>query len=204
MDLLSIPNDNPSLPPKIKEGREMFKYAAIFFLVAALIYFLWGFFSIMSGVLWSIIFLDASYSLWSMFNGIIRIVFAVVALILKGKLVDDLIKPIDQGKVGQIDDTTMIVYMILGFIFGLVISGLLVLLGYMKLDEANTQTNVCPTCQASLRYVPQYDNWYCDNCGDYKTPVSPPQPSGPPPEQQQQEQQQPPSPPSDSPPPPED
>ncbi|MEF8873376.1 MAG: hypothetical protein V5A88_01750 [Candidatus Thermoplasmatota archaeon] len=182
MDLLSIPNANPSLPPKVKEAREMFKYAAVFFLLAALIYFLWGFFSIMSGVLWSIIFLDASYSIWSMFNGIIRIVFAVVALILKGKLVDDLIKPIDQGRAEQIDETTMIVHIILGFIFGLVIAGVLVLLGYMKLDEMETQANQCPTCGGNLRYVAEYDNWYCDNCGDYKTPVNPPQsPSTPPP-----------------------
>ncbi len=178
MDLLSIPNSNPSLQPKVKDAREMFRYAAIFFLVAALIYFLWGFLNILSGVLWSIIVLDASYSIFNIISGVIRIVFGVVALILKGKLVDDLITPIDQGRAQQIDDSTMLIHVILGFIFGLVITGVLVLLGYMKLDEMGTQSTQCPTCGANLRYIPENDNWYCDNCGDYKTPVSPPQSQG--------------------------
>ncbi|GEM_PF-6784833 len=201
MDLLSIPSSNPSLPPKIKEARDMFKYAAVFFLVAALIYFLWGFLTIMSGVLWSVLFLDATYSIWSMISGTIRIVFGVVALILKGKLVDDLIDPIDDGRAKEIGETTMVIYIILGFIFGLVIAGVLVLLGYMKLDEAETQANQCPTCRAGLRYVPEYDNWYCDNCGDYKTPVTPPRSPGPPPPEAPPEEPE--EKPPESPPPPE-
>ncbi len=26
----------------------------------------------------------------------------------------------------------------------------------------------CPECGRSMRYINQYDKWYCDNCQDYK------------------------------------
>ncbi len=189
MDLLSVPDANPNLPPKVKEAREMLQYAAIFFLVAALLYGLWGLWDIMWGLLWS----ATRYGTLRIGYGVIRIVFAVVAFILKGKLVEEIITPVDQGRYDDIEDKLMI-YAILGFIFGLVISGVLILLGYMKLKEVDSQANVCPTCRGTLRYVQQYQKWYCDNCGDYKMPIHPASSSTPPPpsQGQQQYQQQPP------------
>ena len=182
-DMLSIPSSNPNLPPKIKDAREMFKYAAIFFLIAALINGLWGIWGIFRGFLFLSVF-RISYAM-------IRIVLAVVAIIIKGKFVDNIITPIDQGRYQESKDD-MILYMILGFIFGLVLSGLLILLGYMKMDEVDFQAKNCPDCRSNLRYVQQYDNWYCDTCGDYKVPVHAAQPSTTPPPGQQQQPQQPP------------
>ena len=195
-DLLSIPSSNPNLPPKIKDAREMFKYAAIFFLIAALINGLWGIWDIFRGLLSGLFWWGTYYSGFRIFYGIFRIVLAVVAIIIKGKFVENIITPIDQGRYQESKDN-MIVYMILGFIFGLVLSGLLILLGYMKMDEVDFQAKNCPDCRSSLRYVQQYDNWYCDTCGDYKVPVhaaesSPTPPPGQQPQQQPPEQTPPP------------
>jgi len=189
-DMLSVPNSNPNLPPKIKDAREMFKYAAIFFLVAALINGLWGLWDILRGLLWGTFLWGGYYSGFYIFYGIVRIVLAVLAVVIKGKFVDSIITPIDQGRYQEAKDE-MIVYMILGFIFGLVIAGVLILLGYMKIDEVDIEAKNCPDCRSPLRYIQQYDNWYCDNCGDYKVPVHAAQPSptpslGQPPQQQQQ------------------
>ncbi len=181
-DMLSFPNSNPYLQPKIKEAREMFRYAAIFFLIAALVTGLWGLVDILSGL----IFLSG----FSILSGIVKIVLAVLAILIKDKFVDNVITPIDQGMY-RISQEDIILYMILGFIFGLLISGILILLGYIKFNEIDTQAKNCPDCRSTLRYVQQYDNWYCDNCGDYKVPVHAAQPSTtPPPGQQQQPQQQ--------------
>lgn len=165
----------------------MFRYAAIFFLIAALIYGLWGLWDIFAGLIWTT--LGGYYSSYRIFIGIIRIVLAVGALIIKGKFVDDIITPIDQGRYQESKDK-MILYMILGFVFGLLLSGVLILLGYMKIDEVDIQAKNCPTCNSTLRYVPQYDNWYCDNCGDYKVPVHAASSTTPPPQTGQQSQQQ--------------
>ncbi len=189
MDLLSVPDANPNLPPKVKEAREMLQYAAIFFLVAALLYGLWGLWDIMRGLLWSTVYYGSYYGTWRIGYGVIRIVFAVVAFILKGKLVEDVITPVDQGRYDDIEDK-LVIYAILGFIFGLVISGILILLGYMKLKEVDSQANVCPTCRGNLRYVQEYQKWYCDNCGEYKMPIHPASSSTPPPPEQQQQQYQ--------------
>ncbi len=185
MDLLSVPKANPNLPPKVKEAREMLQYAAIFFLLAALLYFLWGFWDIMRGLFWSAWWFSGYYGTWRIGYGITRIVFAVIALILKGKLVEDIITPVDNGQYRNIEDK-MVIYIVLGFIFGLVISGILILLGYMKLKEVGDQANACPTCRAPVRFVPEYQRWYCDNCKDYKVPIhpgsaSPPHSQQPPP-----------------------
>ncbi len=192
MDILSIPRANPSLSPKLKEAREMLKFAAIFFLVAAGIYLLWGVWSIFSGIVLSMIFFDGSYAVWNMFSGVIRIVLGIVAFILKGKLVEDIIMPIDQGRAGDLEDK-MVIYIVLGFIFGLFISGLLVLLGYMKVNEATSyrtpqggyqdsgpqaqqsqppvqqdqNQTTCPTCGGQTRWVPEQGRYYCDNCQRY-------------------------------------
>lgn len=32
------------------------------------------------------------------------------------------------------------------------------------------QGAVCPNCQRPLRFIPQYQNWYCDSCGHYPFP----------------------------------
>ncbi len=179
MDLLSVPEANPSLPPKLKDAREMLKYAAIFFLIAALIYLLWGIWSIFTGLFWSVTYLNTAYSIMGIFSGIVRIILGVVAFILKGQVVEEFIDPIDQGRAGDIDETKMIIYVVLGLIFGLIISGVLILLGYMKIDEVSSHANKCPTCGNSLRYIAEYDNWYCDTCQDYKVPVNPPKPPEP-------------------------
>ncbi len=190
-DLLSVPDSNPNLPPKIKDAREMFKYAAIFFLIAALINGLWGIWDIFTGLLSGIFWWGGYYSGFRIFSGIFRLVLAVVAIVIKGKFVESIITPIDEGRYQESKDN-MIVYMILGFIFGLVLSGVLILLGYMKIDEVDIQAKNCPDCRSTLRYIQQYDNWYCDNCGDYKVPVRAAGSSTtPPPGQQPQQQSQP-------------
>jgi DNA replication protein DnaC/uncharacterized protein YbaR (Trm112 family) len=38
--------------------------------------------------------------------------------------------------------------------------------------------HACPRCRSPLNYIPQYQRWYCNNCGTYTDPASgsPPQP----------------------------
>ncbi len=185
--MIQIPNENHNLPPKVKEARDMFRYASIFFLVAALLYGLWGLWSIMRGMMWG----------WGfrIMQGIIYLIFGAVALVVKSKFEEVSIRPIDQGQVGTVKDN-LVVYIILGFIFGWVLSGLLILLGYMKLDEIDTQANMCPECRGTMRFAQEYQRWYCDNCQDYKVPIhpanvaQPPPGQTPPPQQQQQPQEQ--------------
>ena len=173
-DIISAPNANPNLPPKIREARDMFNYAAIFFGIAAIIYVLWGIWDIFTGLLWSSVWLGG-FGAYNIFWGIVRIVLGVLAFVIKGKYIENIIDPIDQGRYNE-SENNMILYMILGFIFGLVLSGLLTLLGYMKFQEVDTQANKCPTCGGNLRFVHEYDRYYCDNCQDYKVPVHPPEP----------------------------
>ncbi len=181
-NMFSIPNENPNLPPKLKEARDMMRYAAIFFLVAALIYGLWGLWSLMTVIFWR--------GMWGVMSAVIQLVFAGIALVMKVKLEEDIINPIDYGQYTQAKDKS-IIYIILGFIFGMVLSGLLVLLGYMKLGEVDTQANICPSCKSPMRYVQEYQRWYCDNCQDYKVPIHPatPPPQGVQVQQQPQQQQ---------------
>lgn len=167
----------------------MFRYAAIFFLVAALIYGLWGIWDIFRGLLSGILWWGGYYSGIHIFYGIVRIGLAIGAIIFKGKFVDNIITPIDQGRY-QESENDMVLYMILGFIFGLGIAGILILLGYMKFEEVDTQANKCPTCGGQLRFVQEYDRYYCDNCEDYKVPVHPPEPTTPQPPPSQQSTQQ--------------
>lgn len=181
-EILSVPNSNPNLQPKIKDAREMFRYATIFFLIAALLYGLWG--------IWNFFWGFISLSIFSIMSGIIQLALAVVAIIIKSKFVDDIMTPINQGRCQESKDN-LIIYIILGLIFGMFISGILILLGYTKLDEVDLQAKNCPDCRSTLRYVQQYDDWYCDNCDDYKIPVHSAQPSNtPPPGQQQKPPQQ--------------
>ncbi|MFO7791352.1 MAG: hypothetical protein R6W73_00015 [Candidatus Saliniplasma sp.] len=188
-NMLSIPDENRNLPPKLKEARDMFRYAAIFFLVAALLYGLWGLWSIMSGLIWS----AWAWGAWRIMQGVLYLIFAGIALVLKSKFEESIIKPMDYGQSDTVKDN-LIIYIILGFIFGMVLSGLLILLGYMKLGEADTHANMCPDCRSPMRYVQDYQRWYCDNCQDYKVPIHPasqttPPPQGPPQQSQQGWQQ---------------
>jgi len=177
--MIQIPNENPNLPPKLKEARDMFRYAAIFFLIAALLYGLWGLWSIMQGLIWS----AWGWGTWRIMQGIIYLIFAGIALVVKGKFEEASIRPIDQGQAGTVKDN-LIVYIILGFIFGWILSGLLILLGYMKLDEVDTQANMCPDCRGTMRFVQEYQKWYCDSCQDYKVPIHPASATTPPPQGQ--------------------
>lgn len=187
-EMIKIPDENPNLPPKLKEARDMFRYASIFFLVAALLYGLWGLWSIMQGLIWS----AWGWGTWRIMQGIIYLIFAGIALVVKGKFEEVSIDPIDQGLAGTVKDN-LIIYIILGFIFGWILSGLLILLGYMKLDDVDTQANMCPECRGTMRFVQEYQRWYCDNCQDYKVPIHPASATQQP--QQQQEWGQTPPPP---------
>ena len=111
--MIKIPDENPNLPPKLKEARDMFRYASIFFLIAALLYGLWGLWSIMQGLIWS----ARGWGTWRIMWGIIYLVFAGIALVIKGKFEEASIHPIDQGQVGTVRDN-LVIYIILGFIFG--------------------------------------------------------------------------------------
>ncbi|MFO7991163.1 MAG: hypothetical protein R6U61_02580 [Thermoplasmata archaeon] len=169
-DLFSTPNIPPHLTPKVREAREMFNYAALFFIISAVIYGLWGLWYIFQGVLWS--YWGFGYFIA---RGIVMFVIGAIAFILKGKFVENIITPIDQGRYKQASDS-MILYIILGFIFGLGIGGIFILLGHMKLEEVDTQPKYCPTCNQQLSFIQQYQSWYCNNCQDYKTPAQPQQP----------------------------
>ncbi|MFW6376119.1 MAG: hypothetical protein ACOCZJ_03050 [Thermoplasmatota archaeon] len=205
-DLFSTPNANPNLPPKIKEAREMFNYAALFFVIAAVIYVLWGIWDIFRGLFWSTLWYRGYYGAYNIVWGIVRIALGVIAFVLKGKYIENVITPIDQGRYQECEDN-LILYMILGFIFGLVLSGILTLLGYMKFQEMDTEANRCPDCGSNLRYIPEYESYYCDSCQDYKVPVHPAEPSNQPPPpgqppqgaQQQSQYQQPEQPPQKQP-----
>ena len=170
--MISIPESKPNLQPKLKETREMMKYAAIFFLVGAAIWALWGLWSIMAGLIWSATWYGQYYGTGMIAWGFIRLVFAGVALVIKGKFTEDVIKPIDEGRYADLE-SKMILYGILGLLFGLVLSGILIFIGYMKFQESESAvgTENCPSCSSSVRFIPEYNRWYCDNCMDYKEPV---------------------------------
>ncbi len=34
--------------------------------------------------------------------------------------------------------------------------------------QRTQQSNLCPDCGQPIRYVEEYDSWYCDRCQDYK------------------------------------
>ncbi len=173
--MISIPSSNPNLQPKLKESREMMQYAAIFLLVAAAIWGLWGIWSIFSGLIWSATWFGQYYGTGLIAWGFIRLVFAGVALVIKGKFTEDVIRPIDEGRYSDLE-SKMILYGILGLLFGFVLSGILIFVGYMKYQELGTSVGneSCPSCSSSVRFIPEYNSWYCDNCMDYKEPVQAP------------------------------
>ncbi len=179
-NMFSIPNENYNLPPKLKEARKMMRFASIFFLVAAVLYGLWG--------IWALIF---SFGwIGNMVRGVIYLAIGFIALIVKTKFEEEMLYPLDRGQTKHVKDNG-ILYIILGFIFGMGLAGILALLGYMKLEEVDTSPKYCPTCNQQLSYIQQYQSWYCNNCQDYKTPVQPAQPQQPQYGGQQGYQQQP-------------
>ena len=190
-NMLKIPNENYNLPPKLKEARKMMRYASIFFLVAAVLYGLWGIWSILQGLFWSTTWYGGAFGAGMVVRGVIYLVFGVIALILKTKFEEEMLYPLDRGQTKHVKDNGVL-YIILGFIFGMALAGIFAVLGYMKLDEVDTTSKTCPTCGSPLRYIEQYNQWYCDSCQEYKMPVSPAQhePQQPPQQQGYQAQQQ--------------
>lgn len=190
--MLSIPNENHNLPPQLKEARKMMRYASIFFLVAAVLYGLWGLWSIMQGLFWSATLYGGTWGAGLVVRGVIYLVFGVIALVLKTKFEEEMLYPLDRGQTKHVKDNGVL-YIILGFIFGMALAGIFAVLGYMKLDEVDTTSKNCPTCGSQLRYIEQYNQWYCDSCQDYKMPVEPaqhPQQQQPPEQGYQTQQQQ--------------
>ncbi len=35
-------------------------------------------------------------------------------------------------------------------------------------ETPESSEDICPDCGSQMRYIDQYDRWYCDNCGEYK------------------------------------
>lgn len=35
-------------------------------------------------------------------------------------------------------------------------------------QQTQQPDNTCPDCSSEMRYIDEYDRWYCDNCQDYK------------------------------------
>ncbi len=186
--MISIPESNPNLQPQLKETRELMQYAAIFLLVGAVLWGLWGIWSIFSGLLWSTTWYGQFYGTRLIIWGLIGLVFAGIALVLKGKFTEDVISPIDEGRYTDLENK-MILYGILGLVFGLALSGILIFIGYMKFQEYETpEEKKCPTCSSSVRFIQEYERWYCDSCKDYKEPIVhtdvKPTPPPPPPQSQ--------------------
>lgn len=203
------------LPPNVNEARNLFHYATIFFIIAGVIWILWGVWSIV----WPFALCPWCHYAWyagvvtgSVIWGIICLVFGFLALIFRAMVIKELIGAIDQGRYQHAADKALL-YTILGFIFAWVLGGVLMLLGYMKIKEAvtprpATASQFCPTCGRPARYVPEYQQWYCDTCQRYLPAQQPPPapqapPAAPPPVQQPPPppQQPPQTPPPQTPPP---
>jgi hypothetical protein len=60
--------------------------------------------------------------------------------------------------------------MVAGVLGVLVVGGVLMLRKAGDEDEEDYDEDgySCQDCDSQLRYIAQYDAWYCDECGDYQ------------------------------------
>ncbi|MFW5928662.1 MAG: hypothetical protein ACOCSL_05595, partial [Thermoplasmatota archaeon] len=43
---------------------------------------------------------------------------------------------------------------------------------YSQPSQKQTSRNQCPDCGGQMRFIEQYDRWYCDRCQSYKSQQS--------------------------------
>ncbi|MFQ6060705.1 MAG: hypothetical protein ACE5KV_05340 [Thermoplasmata archaeon] len=195
-EIISTPSAPAYLPPNVKEARNFIHWGSIFFLIAGVVWILWGIWDLIWVVVWSASWYWVGY-FWAgaILSAIIRIALGFIAIILRTKVRKSLIGAIDSGRYVEATNKAVI-YAILGFIFAWVIGGILILLGYFKLKETPAAAPVgppaaapsspgsppgtappqvsppphptnCPTCGKPARFVGEMQKWYCDVCQKY-------------------------------------
>jgi hypothetical protein len=191
-DVISTPVAPVHLPQNIREGRDLIHWGTVFFIIAGVIWILWGVADILWSLAWSSFWWTSGLWVGTLVWGIIRIALGFVALLLRVKVKTDIIGAIDQGRYAEAADKSLL-YAILGFIFAWVIGGILILLGQMKLKEApvpgpgpmpapgapppapgmppqpapQPAPRYCQTCGRPGRYVAESQSHYCDVCQKY-------------------------------------
>ena len=111
----------PWLPRAAQEARNFSYWAQLLFLLIALIYFVYGLLNLVAP--WGLGF----------FSGIVIIIFAVLAGLAGLNVKKYVIDEIDHGRFHEAKNN-MIIWMLIGFLG--VVPGVLLLLAYMKLNEA--------------------------------------------------------------------
>jgi hypothetical protein len=190
-DIIGSGNAPVQLPPNMREARQFAYYASVAFLVFALIWGLLGLWEILRGLFWASWLWGGIFFMIYIISAIFYFVFALISIICAKKIKQRIITPIDQYRFDEAKNNTVI-WIILGFIFGGVIPGILLVLAYIKFDEqlmVAPQQVFCPNCRTPARYVPQYQRYYCDRCQQYVPPpqTAPYQQQGPPPSYPQQQ-----------------
>jgi hypothetical protein len=92
-----------------------------------------GILALIFGILWIIGGIATSATIFLIFLGILLIVFGVVDFIIYANI-KSIVDSIDQRRYREAKDRTF-TWMIIGFIFGGIIIGVLLLIAYLKYDE---------------------------------------------------------------------
>jgi hypothetical protein len=127
------------LPKPAQEARTFVYWAQILFLVFAFVYFIWAIVNFVS--------------FWGIPAGVVMLILAIISGLSGLNLRKAVINQIDAGRFHEAK-SNMILWMILGFI-AFLIPGVLLLLAYMKLDEAMTPQPQGPTPMAPGTVVAQ-------------------------------------------------
>jgi len=125
-------NAPPWLSGPLREARDMAYYAklvAAIFAVLMLLAGLWNFISALAWSVWGV-------NLWTWSGVIYNLAGAFILVFIALNIQRKIINAIDQNRIAQAKND-IIVWMILGIIFGL-IPGILLLLSKIKLDEATS------------------------------------------------------------------
>jgi len=178
--MMPMPRQVPSMPPSTvasldalpKEAEKKAKLAMIWFIVSGVIFIAVG--SYLYTVLADALAHDKpvdSTALWSFIA--VFFIFGILAIILAIITNLRVIGMMHNDKWDTATDTMMFLA-IPGFIFGLVLSGILLLSTNSKMRKhpfylrtLPPPTPVCERCRQPVQWMPAMKKWYCGNCKIY-------------------------------------
>ncbi len=184
----------PSQTAAANEIKNYITWALWVFLIAAIVEGLMGLSSIISALTlpsWA-----WGFHTGYIMSGIIDFVWAGISLMSYVMVRSKVLPLAEAGRWAEMR-SGMVVWIILGFLFGFVIAGILLLLAYMRAGElistpvtaplppsptpvstatavppppptsSKPEEKLCPKCGKPLTYIKEYNRWYCYNCKQY-------------------------------------